>query len=215
MPQSYFYEYNAQKYEVIITHKRIKRIIYRFHDDKFFVSAPHFVTWYNIKKGLDKFAQKLVDNTKSNDLSKVRDSVYLFGVEVKINQGGGLINFKNGATLKYLNYEDLIDKLKQVYLEVMTSRTRYFENLMKVSKPYKVKIKKMRTRLGSNSSKTHTIYYADHLFYYSIDILDSLVVHELSHDFVKNHSEDFYKVVYKYCPNYKKVNNKLKKGIYF
>ena len=100
---------------------------------------------------------------------------------------------------------------------IITFHSKYKNNFTKEVKYvyYKVKIKKMRTRLGSNSSKTHTIYYADHLFYYSVDILDSLVVHELAHEFVKDHSENFYKVVFKYCPNYKSVNNKLKKGIHF
>ena len=214
MQKSFSYDLNDVSYQVIITYKRIKRIIYRYRDNIFYVSAPFFVTKYQIKQGLDKYGLKLIKRTKTTDVDTPKDKIYLFGVEVKINQDGGVINFTDGSTLKYLDYEDLIDKIKQIYLEVMTSRTRYYENLMRVNPPYKVKIKKMRSRYGSNSAQTHSIQYADHLFMYSRDILDSLVVHELAHHFVKNHSKDFYDVVYKYCPNYDKDNKKLKKGVY-
>ena len=96
----------------------------------------------------------------------------------------------------------------------MVERTRYYERLMGVIPPYKVKIKAMKTRFGSNSKQTHTISYASHLYTFSRDILDSLIVHELSHHFFFDHSSRFYSVVYKYYPNYKKDNVKLKKRIY-
>ena len=79
---------------------------------------------------------------------------------------------------------------------------------------YKVRVQKMRSRFGSNSKHTKTLNFSTILLHYSLAIIDSVVVHELAHCFVYNHSKDFYNVVYKYCPNYKLVQAKLKKGIF-
>ena len=96
----------------------------------------------------------------------------------------------------------------------MTKRTRYYEKVMDIEKPYKVRVKNMSSRYGSNSSQTHAVSYAMILMHYTVDVIDSVVVHELAHDKVKNHSKKFYDVVYKYCPNYKVLDRRLRKGIF-
>ena len=44
------------------------------------------------------------------------------------------------------------------------------------------------------------------------EIIDSVIIHELAHHFVYDHSDNFYKVVYKYCPNYDILRKKLIKA---
>ena len=133
----------------------------------------------------------------------------LYDEKRKLINIGDIITFVSNETK-----EELIDTCITLYSKYMIDRTRYYESLMGVTPPYRIKIKKMKSRFGSNSKKTHTISYASHLFSYSNDILDSLIVHELAHHFAFDHSKNFYSIVYKYCPNYKKDNIKLKKRIY-
>ena len=83
---------------------------------------------------------------------------------------------------------------------------------MGIAKPYKVRVRKMRTRYGSNAYSTHSITYSSILMHYTLDVVDSVIVHELAHDKVRNHSDKFYKVVYNYCPDYKALHKRLRKG---
>ena len=88
------------------------------------------------------------------------------------------------------------------------------EKEMGIKIPYNIKIRKMKTRYASNSLKTHSLTFQMNLIHYSKEIIDSIVVHELAHEFYRNHQKRFYQCVEKYFPNYKEVNLKLKKGLY-
>lgn len=213
MEKSFTYQYNQKEYQVIVIYKRKKNIAYRFRDNKFIVTAPHFVSLKQITKGLDKFAKTLIDRYEKDQQSINDERVFLFGEELPYSPSGGTISIHQ-MNIEYKDKEELIKKLIIIYSQYMNERTRYYENIMGVYPPYKIKIKKMKSRYGSNSKKTHTISYADQLYSYSFDILDSLIVHELAHHFAFDHSSNFYSIVYKYCPNYKKDNVKLKKRIY-
>ena len=209
MQKSFIFEYQNKSYPVVVTYKRIKNTIWKYRDGAFYVSTSYFVTLHQIKAGLEKYAPKILAYGDANRFSE--ENAYLFGYKLEVSKNGGVIKFTDGTSLKYLDLEDLEDKLKQIYFDYMIKTTRYYEHLMGITEPYNIKFKKMNTRFGSNSQRTHSIQYMDDLFYYSGDILDSLVVHELAHHFVFNHSKAFYDIVYKYCPNYNKDNKKLKR----
>ena len=67
----------------------------------------------------------------------------------------------------------------------------------------------MKSRYGSNNKRSKTITYSLTLMHYSLEIIDSVVVHELTHCFVYDHSDNFYRLLYKYCPDYDKLRKKL------
>ncbi len=205
------YIYNGQEYPVIITRKRMRSIRYTFRNGCFYVSAPRlFVTEAKIFEGLDKFAPKLI---KADVKTKARGENYIYILGEKYDIGeSGEITLSNGQIIKYKNQEDLDKKLKKWYLSLMEERTRYYEGLMNIQKPYKVRVQKMTSRYGSNSSQTHSINYSLILLHYPVEIIDSVVVHELAHDKVRNHSNNFYNVVYQYCQKYKEFNKRLRKG---
>ena len=74
---------------------------------------------------------------------------------------------------------------------------------------YQVKVRQMKSRYGSNNKSSKAITYSLVLLHYSPEIIDSVIIHELAHCFVYNHGDNFYKVVYKYCPNYDMLRKKL------
>ena len=214
MQKKFIIKYNDKEYPVVYTVKNMKNIVYRYKDGVFDVHGPYYVSDKRIIEGLNKFAGKLITKEERMNKAVQDDKIYLFGYELPFNPNGGEIKFADGSKLSYIDKEDLLDRIQVVYKDVMTSRTRYYENLMGINPPYKVKIKNMSSRYGSNSSRTHSISYADNLYPFSIDILDSLVVHELAHHFYRDHSKNFYNLVLKYCPNYLKINKKLKEKIF-
>ena len=97
---------------------------------------------------------------------------------------------------------------------LITELVRKNEEIMGISEPYMVKVKPTERQFGSNSKRTHTLSFQLNLIHYSKEIIESVVVHELAHDFERNHSKNFYNIVYRYCPNYRELQKKLKKGIH-
>ena len=206
---NFFYKVNGKDYEVVITHKRIKNIHYRFRDNKFLVSCSPFTLKRAVIKGLDRFGESLIKrSSKENPIGA--DYIYLFGNKVIINEKGKL-KIHPYPQIEYKNHDDLSKKLKPIFLDVITKRVRYYESVMGLPS-YKVSVRKMTSRYGSNSKYTKSLSFAFLLIHYSIDIIDSVIVHELAHIEVFNHSKAFYDVVYKYCPDYNKLHTKLRKG---
>lgn len=209
MKKTFLYIYKDKEYEVDVTYKRSHRIAYHFRNGKIIIYCPYLTSQKTIKQGLDKFADKLIDQ---NVLSKGYgdDYMYLLGHKIIIKDEGE-IPFTDGAVIKYKNREDLQKKLKKWFLNVVTNRTKYYEIVMKTY-PNKVKVRNMTSRYGSNACHNKTITYSLMMMHFSLEIIDAIVIHELAHCFVSGHQKKFYDVVYKYCPNYDVLHTKLRKG---
>lgn len=104
--------------------------------------------------------------------------------------------------------QDQIEILKEKAKKVIPERTSYYEEEMKV-KHTGIKITSARTRWGSCSGK-NGLCFSYRLMLLPMDIIDYIIVHELAHIRVKNHSKDFYEEVLKYMPDYKERERKLK-----
>lgn len=200
---------NDQKYEVVVTYKPLKKTIsYRFREGKFVVSAPTFCPFYEIEKGLVKFGPRLV-KASAKPSPYFDDKVYIFGHVYSLEEGE--VTFPNGKTIFFEDRVQFEKKLKKVFLEVVSELVRINEQKMNIEKN-KVRVRKMKTRYGSNSKKTQTICIAFELVHYELDIINAIVIHELAHCLVFDHSKQFYDVVYRYCPNYKELHKSLRKG---
>ena len=208
MDKSFVYLYNNQEYLVNITYKRIKSITYRFRDGAFFVSCHRLTSMNKIKSGLDRFAGKLIKRN-AKEQGEGEDYIYIFGQRIPLTFPGSLI--LNDELIVFDNREQLHKKLRKEFLKYLTERTTYYASLMKAPN-YQVKLREMRSRYGSNNKSKKTITYAMMLIYYSPDIIDSVVVHELTHCFVFDHSDKFYRLLYKYCPDYDILRKRLIKA---
>lgn len=94
--------------------------------------------------------------------------------------------------------------LKNFYINsakhLLTERTRYWSALIGVY-PQRLRIKEQKTRWGS-CSVTGTINYNWQIIMAPPSVIDYLVVHELAHMLIPNHSEKFWQVVSQYIPNH-------------
>ncbi len=73
----------------------------------------------------------------------------------------------------------------------------------------KLAIKNTKTRWGSCSFKNN-INLSLHLMRLREELIDYVILHELVHTKVKNHSREFWSTLERYCPNAKKFDKELK-----
>jgi predicted metal-dependent hydrolase len=72
-----------------------------------------------------------------------------------------------------------------------------------------IKFKKMKSRWGSCSSKK-TLTFNTQLIKVEKELIDYVVVHELSHLVFMNHSKEFHNLVEQYLADSKRYRQKLK-----
>lgn len=194
---------NGVSYKVIVTYKHQKNLYFRYKNDAFFVNVPYLTSLSYVKKGLDKYFDKLIkikEKKKIVHYSFEEDYVYILGEKVKFSS--------------LVQTSDLEKYLFDLAERTIISEVRKYEKQMGITVPYKVKIKKTSSQFGSNSRKTHTLSFQLNLIHFSTKIIDSVVVHELAHEFERNHQKEFYNIVLKYCPDYWILHNKLRRGIH-
>ena len=68
----------------------------------------------------------------------------------------------------------------------------------------------MKSRWGVYNKVNHSVTLNSKLIEYPVEILDYVIIHELSHVQHFNHSKDFWALVSKYCPEYKIRRKELK-----
>lgn len=208
MVNEFNYLVDDKNYKVLITYKRIKNVHYRFNGECFLVSAPKRISLSFIISGLDKFAKKLIKNCVKNTAIG-DDFIYIFGNKYSLNYPGELC--VNNMHISYKNEKDFNKKIKEWFLSYLINRTSELEQIMNAPH-FNIKLRKMTSRYGSNNRSKKTITYSLILLHYAKDIIDSVIIHELAHHFVYNHSDKFYNVVYKYCPRYDILRKKLIKA---
>ena len=94
-------------------------------------------------------------------------------------------------------YRKEMKRLFQKRLDVLYSQ--FVEDI-----PYpSLKIRKMKTRWGVCNRKNISVTLNSMLLRYSIEELDYVIIHELSHLVHFDHSRAFWNLVEKYCPDYK------------
>lgn len=204
--------FNGNKYNVIYKTKRIKKIIIRFKDDTFYISMPLFSLKITAYKFLSDVGLKLIKKVKkSNTYDLENGYVFLYGKKYTKNIDG--LFLINNNEYKIDNINDFYNLFITDYFHLLKSRVDYYKNIMNIPVDYKIHIKNVKTILGSNSSKTKSLTFSIILIHYPLVVIDSIVVHELAHYFYRNHSKNFYNVVYKCFPDYKKGLSIFKKGL--
>ena len=187
------YTVDGKEYQVEITRKWMRTIQYRFRDGIFKISAPRLVSKTTILAGLEKFARGLIK--RSEKVPAITDEyIYILGKKIELTYPGYLA--LDSDLISYKDNKQLHSKLKKWFLDYLTKRTAFFEQVMNAPH-YSVKVRQMKSRYGSNNKSTKTITYSLVLIHYSPEIIDSVIIHELAHCFAYNHGDNFYKVVAK------------------
>ncbi len=111
-----------------------------------------------------------------------------------------------------LFHKSLDRYLKNTAQHYILERTKQFAAKMNTTYK-KITIRKQKTRWGSCSS-TGNLNFNWQLVHFPPQIIDYVIVHELSHRTHMNHSSAFWALVNKFCPQYKSQQAWIKKHGY-
>ena len=199
--------------DVIIERKNNKNTYIRVKEDlNIYVATNYFVTKNQIKELLDKNYNFLSNNLKrQQQIKQKKERFYFLGniYDIIIYDNKNIEIYDDRI---YVKSKEYLDKwLKKETKKIFVQRLNYIYNIYQEQIPFpNLRIRKMKTRWGVCNKKTNTVTLNSELMKYSIDKLDYVIIHELSHFLYFNHSSNFWKQVEKYCPNYKKIRKELK-----
>lgn len=215
-----------KNFPVLITRKRIKRIVLRIdRNEGITVSCPFFCSDQVISEFLEKnrpWLEKSLHIQEVNDsLLGVSDCInyektYLLGKPYLLKQNSDLKQtFSIGDGIIY--YKDnpitALDKVRRNYYPYLeaefASVYRAFSDKIK-QKPF-LTIRKMKTRWGSCNHKTGRITINRVLVQLPPHLLHLVMVHEFSHLLFPNHGRTFKDFLKKQIPNYRESEKELKK----
>ena len=208
-------EIDGQNYNVFVTSKYQRNAYLRVKDGAFYVTCPPLTSKKKILDFVVKAGPRLLKKTRKEakqNYSLEEGFIYLFGTRYNLEISD---NFRiNENTVFCKNNGDLEKNLRKLLVNYLETSVRKYEELMGIKKPYQISVKKMKTRYGSNSKQTHRLHFQLDLVHFSYEIIDSVVVHELAHEFYRNHQTGFYSCVLNYCPDYKALTKKLRQKVY-
>ena len=129
-----------------------------------------------------------------------------FALRRAVNPRDNLVTVPTGcdeATLK----RGIVGVYRTFAEEVIRQRVAWFEMVIG-NHPVQVRINGASTRWGSCSSKGR-LNFSWKLIMADGEAIDAVVIHELCHLSHMNHSQAFWKMVHRYCPDYPHQKKKL------
>ena len=196
------------EYKVEINRKRIKNINFRIEDKTIRVSCPFICTDNYIIKLLKQNEKALIRMAKRSERQESRKEKVLY-----LGQELDYIQYKKIMFQDNIAYGPSIDKVNE-YLEkhsikVFEKRLELYINEFGDIPKFRLRTRKMKTRWGVNNRSSKTITLNTMLIHYKPELIDYVIVHELSHFKHMDHSANFWNEVSKHYPNYKKARKEL------
>ena len=233
--------YDDKSIKYTLTFKNVKNLTCRYknYENKLYVIAPANYNYAKIEKFLKdhkKAILKWVEKAEQQKIDLTRDFVdeekyLLLGQEylLKINkvdkkQEEGISFDSNFIILKTTKDEkEYKRKILEKYYKNIAQRiiSEEFQKLKNKysgkipnSSEYSLFIRKMKTKWGLNNARTKTITIGFHLIFACIEDIDYVIIHELCHCAVMNHSKLFYSYQGMLCPDYQERKRDLNKNIH-
>ena len=206
------------KIDRIIRTKR-KSVAMHFTDEgELVVRAPLYMSRRGIEKIVARYEDKLEAVKHKLELRRTLikkeyaagEEFFYLGKKYKLvltDNPAKPIDFNNGFYLgsKYRRFG--LELFTALYMDLgydyISKRAEYYSRLMKLDFK-RISITKANKRWGSCSTKG-TVNFSWRLIMAPPEIVDYVVVHELAHLSVPNHSAAFWAVVRQFCPDYKKL----------
>lgn len=214
-------KYNDIKF--ILNRKDIRNLIIKIDaKNNIKVSVPKKINDKLIKEFLDKYLYKFnkhsINKSSKSWLNEQEKWFYLFGQKItfEIDDTNKKVIINN-KKISFLNksIEEAINSFRKKQLKAyLLINQLKFQKIMNIP-DHLIKVRSKSTAWATNHVNKKTIFYSTNLSSYSTEIIDYVIVHELSHNKFPNHPKEFWNFVSMFENNFKIKRNKLKKSIYY
>jgi len=208
------YKIDNQEYNIIIIKKNNKNTYIRVNNDlNIVITTNRFTTKkmiLNMLENNEESIKKMI-NQKRKQQEKNEKFWYLGqSYDIIVISSWKSVEFDKDKI--YIPNEKKFNLyLKKQMIKIFTERLEFQYNRFIEQIPYpKLKIRTMKTRWGVCNKRDNSITLNSELLKHSIEEIDYVIIHELSHFVHFNHSKEFWMIVEKYCPNYKMIRKHMK-----
>ena len=216
------------KFEVEITKKKIRNIYLRLQDNKIEASCPYYVPKYEVYKFIEskrdwiyKVYQFNNNRPKNLYLYNGGDTFYVFGKPYKLVRNIGRKKVVISEDTIFFTYkDDSLDSIKALYkyfdAELLNKAKIYLDKYRPLLLDYGyneepiLNARLMSSKWGVCYTRNNKINISSYLIHYPYECLEYIMIHELTHFIIPNHSKRFYEIIANNMPDYKRANSLLK-----
>jgi len=172
------------------------------------------------KTKLEKMLKSFYKNKENSKSLEEKNQLLLFGKTIDIevvNSKQNIFMLKEDKLIVKISTnftKEIKEQIRQkLYIEESKTKItpifKEWENRMQLFSN-NLKYRKTKSQWGSCSSKNN-ISLNTYLCLLPKELIEYVIIHELSHIKHKNHSKEFWNLVQEYQPNYKNLRKELKK----
>ncbi|MGC8572159.1 MAG: M48 family metallopeptidase [Candidatus Micrarchaeia archaeon] len=221
-------EINNNKYKIIKAFSKISSARATIDNDSILIRFPYYYNskqindaYSNLKRRVIKMLEKHPEYLKKDKFDFSNEKFYniigrkIFIKKLDIENGKPSVTYFNDTILLKIP-KDMLEQEKdkytmlllkkivtKVFKEDLKKRIGEFNNKYFNSEINKVIIRDNSSNWGTYNRKTKNIGINFKLLFAPLPILDSVIVHELTHTKVLNHQKAFWDIVYEIIPDYK------------
>lgn len=221
-------EIKSISFNVSIEKKRIRNIYLRVEGNTIKATCPYYVNEYEVYKFIETkrdwiYKAYLYNNNKIMRSLKYSggDHFFIYGEQYQLLKFVGRKNIKIIDNTIYFTYkDDSEDSIKALYKyfdsKLLLKAQEYLDKYRYILLDYGynempiLKARIMTSKWGVCYTRKNQIVISSYLINYPVDALEYIIIHELVHFIVPNHSKRFYEIIANNMPNYKDANNLLK-----
>ena len=200
----------------------------RVNGEKLMVSAPFLMPEWRIYRFLEgkrdwiyKAYQKSLQKQKRSLIYREGDVFYLYGKPYKLIRKNGKKNVEiDEDTIVLIYKEDSTEDIRFLYKYLdkylLKQAEVYYERYRSILDDYgyhqipELSCRVMSSKWGVCYTRKNKIVISSYLIHYPLDCLEYIVLHELTHFIIPNHSRRFYDIIERNMPDYKTSLKKLK-----
>lgn len=205
------------EYQIIRMKK--KNISFMYKDNILIIRAPYLISKKEILEIVKLNEERIYSRLINSPKNKKESLKFEIGQTIKVVEKEYQILESSRRSFDGNNFYVRKDKVDQdvFYLaaikidEYASKRTKeYFDSMYKFEKLPNIIYKSVKGFYGKYSKTKNQITYNISLAFLDKELIDYVIVHELSHIKYLNHQKEFYNFLKIFLPNYKYLEKRLK-----
>ena len=199
--------------KVLIKKKSIKNVYFKWDKDTLIVTCNNHLTDKQVEKLILKNVKSIMRLKKRTPISDLKENeIYYLGEKYIVECDGVSKPYIDGNKIICKDKAELAKFLAIQCQVVFNSRLYRLRIQFKDLPEFDLKIRKMTTRWGVCNKGSMTVTLNSDLIKKDVSLIDYVIIHELCHFKVMNHSSEFWQEVEKYYPYHKLARKMLKES---